>query len=177
MADDIAHLLMCLLAAHIASLLSCSCLPPTLKMRLFSYRWILRVLIFSFFLFRAAHAACRRSQTRGRIRAASATYPTAHSNAESLTHCVRPGIEPTSSWILVGFVTCWATTGTPFFSFYGCTCGIWKILDWGSNQSCSCWPAPQPHQNRAASVSYATACGNARSVTLWVRPGIKPASL
>ena len=25
---------------------------------------------------------------------------------------VRPGIKPTSSWILVGFVTCWATTGT-----------------------------------------------------------------
>ena len=30
------------------------------------------------------------------IRAASVTYTTAHSNARSLTHGVRPGIEPTS---------------------------------------------------------------------------------
>ena len=29
---------------------------------------------------------------------------TAHSNAGSLTHCVRPGIEPTSSWMLVDFI-------------------------------------------------------------------------
>ena len=30
---------------------------------------------------------------------------TAHGNAESLTHWARPGIEPTCSWLLVGFVT------------------------------------------------------------------------
>ena len=30
---------------------------------------------------------------------------TAYGNAGSLTHCVRPGIELASSWILVGFVT------------------------------------------------------------------------
>ena len=35
----------------------------------------------------------------------SATYDTAHGNARSLTHCVRPGIKPESSWILVRFVT------------------------------------------------------------------------
>ena len=35
----------------------------------------------------------------------SATYTTAHGNTESLTHRVRPGIEPSSSWIVVGFVT------------------------------------------------------------------------
>ena len=29
----------------------------------------------------------------------------AHSNAESLTHWVRPGIDPSSSWILVRFIT------------------------------------------------------------------------
>ena len=33
-----------------------------------------------------------------RIRAASATYTTVHSNARSLTHWVSPGIEPTTSW-------------------------------------------------------------------------------
>ena len=35
----------------------------------------------------------------------SVTYTTAHSNAVSLTHRVRPGIEPASSWLLVGLVT------------------------------------------------------------------------
>ena len=39
------------------------------------------------------------------IRAASVTHSTAHSNAGSLTHCMRPGIEPKASWILVGFLT------------------------------------------------------------------------
>ena len=37
--------------------------------------------------------------------AESATYTTAHGNARSLTHWVRPGIKPTSSCILVGFIT------------------------------------------------------------------------
>ena len=32
-----------------------------------------------------------------------------------LTHWMRPGIKPTASWILVRFLTCWATTGTPLF--------------------------------------------------------------
>ena len=31
------------------------------------------------------------------------TYTTAHSNAGFLTHWMRPGIEPLSSWMLVGF--------------------------------------------------------------------------
>ena len=39
------------------------------------------------------------------IQADSATYTTAHGNARSLIHWARPGIEPTSSWILVRFVT------------------------------------------------------------------------
>ena len=44
-------------------------------------------------------------------------HATVNSNARSLTHWVRPGIEPTSSWILVRVVTHWATTGTPEKSF------------------------------------------------------------
>ena len=40
-----------------------------------------------------------------RIRAESATYTTAQDNAESLTHWAKPGIEPGSSRILVGFIT------------------------------------------------------------------------
>ena len=39
-----------------------------------------------------------------RIQAMSATY-TSHGNAGSLTPWSRPGIEPASPWILVGFVT------------------------------------------------------------------------
>ena len=36
-----------------------------------------------------------------------------NSNARSLAHWVRPGIKPAYSWILIGFLTRWATTGTP----------------------------------------------------------------
>ena len=51
-------------------------------------------------------------QQRG-IWAASVTYPAASSNAGSLTQWPRPGIKPTTSWILVRFLIHWATTGTP----------------------------------------------------------------
>ena len=47
------------------------------------------------------------------IWAESTTYTTAHGNARSLTHWARPGMEPVSSWILVGFANCWATVRTP----------------------------------------------------------------
>ena len=39
------------------------------------------------------------------IQATSATYTAAHSDTGSLTHCARPGIEPTTSWFLVGFIS------------------------------------------------------------------------
>ena len=39
-------------------------------------------------------------------------YTTAPGNAGSSTHQVRPGIELTTSWFLVGFVSHCATTGT-----------------------------------------------------------------
>ena len=84
-----------------------------------SFAWY--VCVFSY-LFRAAPAACGSSQARGlhqscscrptpqpqpcRIQATSATDTSAHSNARSLTHWVRPGIKPASSWILVGFINC-----------------------------------------------------------------------
>ena len=41
----------------------------------------------------------------GNAGATSATYTTSHSNTRSLTHRVRPGLELTSSWIRVRFVT------------------------------------------------------------------------
>ena len=46
--------------------------------------------------------------------ASSMTYIEACGNTRSLTHQVRPRIEPTSSWMPVGFLTLWATTGTPW---------------------------------------------------------------
>ena len=48
-----------------------------------------------------------------RIRATSATYTTAHSNAGLLTHWARAGTEPATSWFLVRFVNHCAMTGTP----------------------------------------------------------------
>ena len=49
---------------------------------------------------------------------------------------------------------------------------------WESNRSCSCRPTPQPRQHQiwAASVTYTSACSNARSLTHWGRPGFEPAS-
>ena len=41
------------------------------------------------------------------------TYTTAQGNTGSLTHCARAGIEPATSWFLVGFVNHCAKTGTP----------------------------------------------------------------
>ena len=74
-----------------------------------------------FLLFRAAPVAYGSSQAKGligavaawympqpqphEIWASSATYTTAHSNARSLTHGARPGIEPETSWFLVGFLS------------------------------------------------------------------------
>ena len=63
----------------------------------------------------AAPAAYGGSQARGLIGAVAAGLCHSHSNARSLTHWARPGIEPATSWFLVGFVNHCATMGTPFF--------------------------------------------------------------
>ena len=55
------------------------------------------------------------SGSQREIQAASATYTTAHGNAGSFTHCAGPGIEPTSSQILVGF---WVMKGTSGFAVF-----------------------------------------------------------
>ena len=57
-----------------------------------------------------------------RVQAASVTYTTDHGNTGSLTHGVRPGIEPVSLWIPVGFVTAeprWELTGEGLFFSLG----------------------------------------------------------
>ena len=103
-------------------------------------------LFFSFFCFlvflglHAWHMACGGSQARGQIRAVASSLSHSHSNLGSiqalsvtyitaqvnttrfLTHRARPRIEPSSSWILVGFVNHWAMTWTP-----GCPFLIWQL--------------------------------------------------
>ena len=102
-----------------------------------------------FFLFKAASVTYGSSRARGwigaataslghshsnRIWAVSSTYTSVSGNAGSLTHWARPGIEPASSWILVGFLTHWATVGTldSFaceYSYSPCTiCWITSVL-------------------------------------------------
>ena len=58
---------------------------------------------FFFGLFRAAPVAYASSQARSQIGAGAAGL--CHSHTRSLTHWVRPGIKPTSLWILVRFIT------------------------------------------------------------------------
>ena len=50
-------------------------------------------------------AVYRSSKARGPIRAVTAALYHSHFNAESLTHWAELGIQPTSLWRLVGFVT------------------------------------------------------------------------
>ena len=52
------------------------------------------------FFFRAVPAAYVSSQARGWIGAVAASLHHSQSHAGSLTHWVRPGVEPVSSWIL-----------------------------------------------------------------------------
>ena len=106
-------------------------IPFSLNMILFYKEERLKfIYLFIFWVFfRAAPVAYGGSQARGWIGAVAASLlchshsnpgseprlqPTlkAHGNTGSLTHWLRPGSEPTSSWILVGFVNCWARMGT-----------------------------------------------------------------
>ena len=94
--------------------------------------------------FRATPAAYGSSQPRSWIRAAAATPQTAmwdpslafdlhhsHNNTGSLIQWVRPVIKPASSWIVVGFVSCWATSGTPYVLVFNARCSfiLRKISD------------------------------------------------
>ena len=45
----------------------------------------------------------------------SRLYDLHHSSQQCQTHWARPGIQPATSWFLVGFVNHWAMMGTPVF--------------------------------------------------------------
>ena len=96
---------------------------------IYSYMTLFYLFFFFFFPFRATPVAYGSSQGRGQIRAAAIglhhghsnvgselhlTSIIAHGNTRSLTHSAGTGIEPASSWILVGLVTHWATMGVPY---------------------------------------------------------------
>ena len=72
-----------------------------LQVSLFIYLF----LFIYFWLFRATPSAYGISKARGQIGATAAGLHHSHSSSRSLTHWARPGIKPTFSWILVGFVT------------------------------------------------------------------------
>ena len=91
-----------------------STLKPILAHSLFAFILFLNFKNYFNFLFLGPHL-----QHRGLIRAIAAmpAYTTAYRNTGSCTSWTRPGIEPAASWILVGFLTLWATMGTPLFAF------------------------------------------------------------
>ena len=65
-----------------------------------------------------------------------------------------------------------------FCHFLGHSHNTWRFPGQGSNRSCSHQPTPEPQQLgiQAASATYTTAHGNARSPTHWARPGTEPAT-
>ena len=106
-------------------------------------RWLLLAVFFFFFfflfflpfyLFRVAPMAYGSSQARGWIGATDASLHHSHSNIGSklhlqptpqlmampwsIMHWAMPGIKPTSSWILFGFVDHWAIMGNLYCTFH-----------------------------------------------------------
>ena len=76
-------------------------------------------------------ADLHHSHSKCQIWAVSVNYTTTLSNAGSLTHWASPGIELTSSWILVGFVTAELQLEL-LFTFFKILVWIWGL------------PKPQP---------------------------------
>ena len=57
----------------------------------------------------------------------STTYTTAHDNAGSLKPPSEARVSSTFSWILVGFLTCWATAESPIDSSILGISKLWKL--------------------------------------------------
>ena len=62
------------------------------------YTFLEYIYLFIFFLSRAAPVAYGNSQARGQIGAVAASLHHSYSIGRSLTHSVKPGTRPTSSW-------------------------------------------------------------------------------
>ena len=113
---------------------------------------------FCLFLFRAAptplggshdtglNRSCNRwpmpQPQQHRIWAVSVIYTTAHGNLGSLTHWVRPGIKPTSSWMLVRFINRWAMRGTPkYLPVFIATDTVFTVLRLSFVANTECYPS------------------------------------
>ena len=83
------------------------------------------------------------------IQATSSTYTAAYGHARSLTCWARLGIKPTSSWILVGFLTHWATTGTPKIISLGICNNMHG--SWGHNAK---WNKPDKERQIPYNLTY-----------------------
>ena len=96
---------------------------------------ICKYYFFFWSFLRAVPGAYGSSQrAKGQIKAAAASLSHSRSNTkpklplwhtpqleatpDPLTHWAMPGIKPTSSWILVGYLTHWATMGTVRYNLH-----------------------------------------------------------
>ena len=101
-------------------------------------KWKVRSKAIFFFFFFPFLGPCllhtEVPQARGQIWAAAYATATAMPDPSHIcnlcTHWVRSGIKPASSGVLVGFLTCWATVGTPKQSLFVSDTGscLQKIL-------------------------------------------------
>ena len=74
----------------------------------------------------------------------------------------EPGIEPETSWLLVGFISAvpqWELLYVYFVN--GCTCGICKFPGQGLNLSCSC----DPHHS-CSNIGSLTCCAGLQMESL-----------
>ena len=69
----------------------------------------------------------------------------------------------------------WLHPGHHFFFFLGLFLGHTEVPKLGVESELQLQSMPQPRQHwiQDASVTYATACSNARSLTHWERPGVE----
>ena len=67
--------------------------------------WEHNFYLFIILHFRASHVAYGSSHARGRIRAKASSLNHSPSNASYLTQWAKPGIQSTSAWIPVGFIS------------------------------------------------------------------------
>ena len=79
----------------------------------------------------AGHSPQQRQQFG--IQGACVTYTIAQRNAGSLTHWARSGMEPASSWILVGFITGEPWRELPVFALFKDLIKGFKIIPWDSS--------------------------------------------
>ena len=96
-------------------------------------------------------------------------------NDRPLTHRVRPGIKPASSWILVGLWTTepqWELQTNKMILFIYVFYVFLSFVFLGPHP----WHMEVPRLGSNWSATYSTAHGNAGSLTYWARPGIETAS-